>query len=47
MKRAFFEGWYAAKDAGSKKVDSAIRIFDSAVTINYPDYLTKAVDFGA
>jgi putative ATP-dependent endonuclease of the OLD family len=46
-KKAFFEEWYAPKNSGSKKVDSAIRIFDSSVAINYPDYLRKAVSFGA
>jgi putative ATP-dependent endonuclease of the OLD family len=43
-KRAFFEQWYEG-NAGGRKVDSAIRIFDSAETIVFPDYLTKAVTF--
>jgi predicted ATPase len=42
-KRAFMNGWY---DAPKKKVDSAVRIFDTLETISYPDYLTKAVTFG-
>ena len=44
-RRKFFEDWYATKGSGGKKVDSAIRIFDSAVAIKYPEYLTKAVTF--
>ena len=43
-KRAFMNSWY---DTGKKKVDSAIRIFDTSETIAYPEYLTKAVTFGA
>lgn len=42
-KRAFMNGWY---DTPRKKVDSAIRIFDTPETISYPDYLTKAMTFG-
>jgi predicted ATPase len=41
-KRAFMNGWY---DTPKKKVDSAIRIFDTPETIFYPDYLTKAATF--
>lgn len=43
-KRAFMNSWH---DTGKKKVDSAIRIFDTSETISYPEYLTKAVTFGA
>ena len=43
-KRAFMNDWY---DSSKKKVDSAVRIFDTSETISYPDYLTKAVTFGA
>lgn len=46
-KRKFFENWYSGEDAGSKKVDSAVRIFDSKETISFPSYLTQAVTFGA
>ena len=42
-KRAFMNGWY---DSPRKKVDSAIRIFDTPEAISYPDYLTKAMTFG-
>jgi len=33
-------------DTPKKKVDSAIRIFDTAERISYPEYLTRAVTFG-
>lgn len=46
-KCAFLTGWYLTDGGPKKKVDSAIRIFDTAETINYPDYLKKAVSFGA
>jgi hypothetical protein len=42
-KRAFMNGWY---DTPKKKVDSAIRIFDTPERISYPEYLTRAVTFG-
>ncbi len=42
-KRAFMNCWH---DTAKKKVDSAIRIFDTPEMISYPDYLTKAVTFG-
>jgi predicted ATPase len=41
-KRAFMISWY---DTPRKKVDSAMRIFDSLETISYPEYLTKAATF--
>jgi hypothetical protein len=44
-KKEFFKNWYSGKDTGSKKVDSAIRIFDSDKDIIFPEYLTKAVQF--
>jgi len=46
-KMEFFKGWYDDKNSGSKKVDSAIRIFDSEQNIKFPEYLEKAVDFDA
>jgi len=33
------------KNNGSKKVDSAIRIFDSTEIIKYPNYLLEALQF--
>ncbi|ALN65941.1 hypothetical protein GLA29479_5116 [Lysobacter antibioticus] len=44
-KQKFLRDWYSEGGAG-KKVDSAMRIFESNVAINYPDYLIRAVDFG-
>jgi predicted ATPase len=41
-KRSFMNGWY---DTPKKKVDSAIRIFDTSETISYPEYLTRAITF--
>lgn len=43
-KRDFMNTWY---DTSKKKVDSAIRIFDTCATISYPEYLEKAITFGA
>lgn len=42
-KRSFIKDWY---DTSKKKVDSAIRIFDTTETISYPEYLTRAITFG-
>ena len=44
-KRAFLIGWYKTNGGPKKKVDSAIRIFETERTINFPDYLKKAVSF--
>lgn len=41
-KRSFLISWY---DTSKKKVDSAIRIFDTSITILFPEYLTKAISF--
>jgi len=46
-KREFLLDWFEGDDAGRKKVDSAIRIFDSTEAINFPEYLAKAVEFDA
>jgi len=46
-KKAYLKKWFAGEKAGDKKVDSAIRIFDSEEKIKYPDYLVKAVNFAA
>jgi putative ATP-dependent endonuclease of OLD family len=45
-KSDFFNKWFAG-DSGKKKVDSAIRIFDSSEAIGFPDYMMKAVTFDA
>jgi len=46
-KKTYLRNWFAGEKAGGKKVDSAIRIFDSDKDIKYPDYLVKAVEFEA
>lgn len=46
-KRAFLTDWYKKGNGAKKKVDSGIRIFDTPEEIKYPDYLRKAVNFGA
>jgi predicted ATP-dependent endonuclease of OLD family len=46
-KKAFFKDWYSDEKSGSKKVDSAIRIFDTNHDIKFPEYLEKAIDFDA
>ncbi|PCJ48292.1 MAG: ATP-dependent endonuclease [Gammaproteobacteria bacterium] len=45
-KKAFLIQWYQDKGgAGTKKVDSAMRIFDSDVKIDYPSILNEALCF--
>lgn len=45
-KARFVKDWYADEGgAGKKKVDSAIRIFESDHKINYPEFLQKALRF--
>jgi len=48
-KKAYFVSVYVGKNGdknyGSKKVDSAIKIFDSKCVIEYSDYLMEALDF--
>lgn len=46
-KKNFFKKWFDGKDRGDKKVDSAIRIFDSKKDIKFPNYLIEAVEFNA
>ncbi|MBU3018211.1 AAA family ATPase [Paraglaciecola agarilytica] len=42
----FLKDWYADEGgAGKKKVDSAMRIFESENKINYPEFLQKALRF--
>ena len=49
QKKAFFTAVYVGengdKNNGSKKVDSAVRIFDSEKVIQYPNYLMEALKF--
>jgi len=44
-KKTYLRSWFAGEEAGKKKVDSAIRIFDSEEEIKYPKYLVEAVKF--
>ncbi len=44
-KKTYLRSWFAGEKAGGKKVDSAIRIFDSKENIKYPEYLVKAIEF--
>jgi len=44
-RKEFLRDWFGGKDSGGKKVDSAIRIFDSDKKITFPEYLIKAVQF--
>jgi len=46
-KKKYLTNWFGGKNSGSKKVDSAIRIFDSQEEIKYPEYLVRAVEFEA
>jgi predicted ATP-dependent endonuclease of OLD family len=41
----FLENWYLGDGGASKKVDSAIRIFDSTDAILIPDYIEEAAVF--
>ncbi len=44
-KKIFLRDWFGGQNSGGKKVDSAIRIFDSDKNIRFPEYLIKAVEF--
>lgn len=46
-KQEFLINWYGGdgENFGGKKVDTAIRIFDSEEVIKYPDYLVEALSF--
>lgn len=47
-RKEYLLNWYREpENSGSKKVDSAMRIFESAEDISYPEYLIKALDFVA
>lgn len=43
-KRSFMNAWF--DKSNKKKVDSAIRIFDTSEALSYPEYLIKAITFG-
>ncbi len=44
-KKAFLKKWFWGKSSGGKKVDSAIRIFESGNEIIFPEYLLEAIHF--
>ncbi|MEM1438728.1 MAG: AAA family ATPase [Pseudomonadota bacterium] len=44
-KAAFLCNWFATGNQGSKKVDSAMRIFESEAKLSYPSYLRDAIQF--
>ena len=45
-KESYLVNWYSDKGgAGKKKVDSAMRIFESEKKIKYPEILQKALCF--
>ena len=46
-RKAFLRAWYTTKGSGAKKVDSAIRIFDSKEDVHYPNYLLEALHFAS
>ncbi|GAB1270286.1 AAA family ATPase [Aurantivibrio infirmus] len=46
-KKTYLRNWFTCEKSGGRKVDSAIRIFDSKEVIKYPSYLVKAVEFDA
>lgn len=42
----FLREWFSGENKGGKKVDSALRVFETDVELNFPDYLNEALDFG-
>jgi AAA15 family ATPase/GTPase len=44
-RQKFLLDWFTGSDKGARKVDAAIRIFDTPEAINYPEYLKKAAAF--
>jgi putative ATP-dependent endonuclease of the OLD family len=47
-RKEYLLNWYREpENSGSKKVDSAMKIFESAENISYPEYLIKALEFVA
>jgi predicted ATPase len=47
-KQDFLKKWYGGngENHGARKVDAAIRVFDSEAKIQFPDYLIEALNFG-
>jgi predicted ATPase len=44
-RRSFIVDWFSGESTGSKKVDSAMRIFDTEESFNVPSYINEALDF--
>lgn len=44
-KKKFIHDWFTGEASGSKKVDSAMRLFESTEVIKYPQYLIEAANF--
>ena len=44
-KKKFLKSWFAGEKTGGKKVDSAIRIFESEEEVIFPTYLIEAIAF--
>ena len=44
-RKEFLKAWFKGKKTGGRKVDSAMRIFESDEGIIFPDYLLEAVNF--
>ena len=44
-KIAFFDNWFADPKAGGKKVDSAVRLFESEADFVVPTYIKQAINF--
>ena len=44
-RKEFLLDWFSGEKAGGRKVDSALRIFDSTKKIKFPSYLKDAITF--
>lgn len=44
-RQAFLTNWFTGEGTGGRKVDSAMRIFESDVDLTAPDYLIEALQF--
>jgi putative ATP-dependent endonuclease of OLD family len=44
-RKSFLIEWFSGQGSGARKVDSAMRAFESTKDIKYPDFFTKALSF--
>lgn len=44
-RKSFIINWFSGKDTGGKKVDSAMRLFESNQDFKVPSYINEALDF--